>query len=200
MLTKLEAVNQMLEAALESPVNSLSSGLDDADKAERVLDRVSKEVQARGWSVNTDFEKTLKRDQNNRIPIANEILRVDTTLGDAHIDVVVRRLEEDGKKYLYDRDDNTFEFDQDLTVNIVWEYDFEALTPEAQMYVAAKAARTYQEQAFGSVSLDSFVRRHEMETWAAFQDAEAETEDANVFHDSPYLRAVTHRKNQFRSK
>ena len=44
--TELEAVNIMLSSIGEAPVNSLSSGLVDAELAQTTLHNVSREVQA----------------------------------------------------------------------------------------------------------------------------------------------------------
>ena len=43
--TQLQAVNSMLSTIGEAPVNSLSSGLVDAETAETVLNEVSRDVQ-----------------------------------------------------------------------------------------------------------------------------------------------------------
>ena len=48
-LTKLEAVNMVLDAIGESPVSSLTSGLPDAEAAEAKLDEVRVEILSRGW-------------------------------------------------------------------------------------------------------------------------------------------------------
>ena len=48
--TKLEAVNIMLSTIGENPVNSLTSGLVDAELAETILGSVSKAVQSEGWN------------------------------------------------------------------------------------------------------------------------------------------------------
>mgnify|MGYP001400660828 CR=1 FL=1 len=52
--TKLEAVNLMLSTIGEAPVNSLTSGLVDAELAETILASVSKAVQSEGWNFNTE--------------------------------------------------------------------------------------------------------------------------------------------------
>ena len=53
--TKLDAVNTMLSAIGEAPVNSLSSGLIEAEIAETILDTVNTEVQSMGWHFNTEL-------------------------------------------------------------------------------------------------------------------------------------------------
>ena len=47
MLTKLEAVNIVLDSIGETPVSSLTSGLPDAESAEAKLDEVTTEVLAK---------------------------------------------------------------------------------------------------------------------------------------------------------
>ena len=50
--TKLEAVNIMLSAIGEAPVNRLSSGLVEAETAETILNQINRSVQAEGWHFN----------------------------------------------------------------------------------------------------------------------------------------------------
>ena len=81
---KLEAVNIMLSCIGESPVNSLVSGLADAEAAELILNRISKEAQTEGWSFNTRINYTLPVNESNEIPIPVNTLRlslVDTSRG-----------------------------------------------------------------------------------------------------------------------
>ena len=53
--SKLEAINVMLTAIGESPVNTItSSTTTDVSIAIQILDNVSREVQSVGWHFNTD--------------------------------------------------------------------------------------------------------------------------------------------------
>lgn len=195
MLTKLDAVNQILDAIGEDPVSSLKSGLPDAEKAERFLDRVSKEIQAKGWHCNTDDSYTFAPDVNGKIKIPSTVLRVDTTGRDASLDVTARF--SGSSRYLYNKKDSTFVFTGSIRCRVVWLFDFAELTPELQMYIAAHTARRYQESEMGSAALDAFVKRAEQEAWAALQDSEADTEDLNVLTDSAHCRMITQRNNPF---
>jgi hypothetical protein len=53
--TKLDAVNTILIGIGEAPVNTLGSGLQEAEIAEVVLDNINREVQSKGWTFNTDL-------------------------------------------------------------------------------------------------------------------------------------------------
>lgn len=194
MFTKLEAVNLLLDAIGESAVSSLSSGLPDAEKAERFLDRTSKQIQAKGWHCNRDENLLLPRDENNRIPIAGTYLRVDTTGVDRSRNVTVRDL--GGAKFLYDVKNQTFLFTKNLKGDVVWHFEFETLTAELRAYIAWKAAEQFQQSEMASVALDVFIKEGVRDAWAALQDAEAESEDANVLTDSPSMAFTTYRNNR----
>ena len=77
--TKLDAINSMLIGIGEAPVNTLNSGLQEAEVAEIVLESISREVQASGWSFNTDLRYELSPNSANSISLPSNTLQVDTT-------------------------------------------------------------------------------------------------------------------------
>lgn len=196
MLSKLEAVNLMLDAIGEDPVSSLDSGLDDAATAERILDRVSKDIQAKGWYANSDEKFEFTRNVDNRIPIGDTVLRIAAVGTTAHYRVVPRFL--DGERFLYDLDNQTFTFSRDLFCDVVWLYDFEELTHELATYIAWKAAARYQVSELGSVALSAMIKESLADAWAALQDAEQDMERTNLFTDNPGLHYATYRYNRKR--
>ncbi len=195
-MTKLEAVNLMLDAIGENPVSSLTSGLADAETAERIFNQVDKDVQAVGWHVNRDRKFKLTRAADETIPVPASTLTVDTVEEHKYINVVQRG------SLLYDvknqstlwntANENNHAF---LYVDIVQQQDFEDLTYSLQRYIAARAAREFQESVLGSVALDGFTRRKEQETYAVLLQDEAESEDANVLYDNHYAYKITRRRN-----
>lgn len=215
-LTKLEAVNQMLASIGETPVNSLQSGLGDAAQAEQILDRVNRQVQARGWYVNRKKEYVLNKDDNKQFVLPGNVLKVDTTdpwklntqnAGldngqqnkpySGHIEVVMRRSIDKSKWLLYDpiNHSETWETPDKLTVDLVEFIDFIYLNPELQYYVMARAGRQFQKQAVSSTVLWEFTRESEAEALLDAEAAEAETIDENVLQDSPSIRLVAARRN-----
>lgn len=193
MLTKLEAVNIVLDSIGETPVSSLTSGLPDAEAAEAKLDEVTTEVLAKGWHQNTNYNVKLTRNYLNKIVIPNTYIKVDTVGENKELNVTVRT--EQNVRYLFDLKKQTFIFDTDPFCNVVIKLDFPDLTPTMQLYIARKAARTFQESAMGSAALDSFTVRSEAESYAALLDAEAEVEDNNILKDSPHVLQATRRYN-----
>lgn len=187
LFTKLDAVNQILSGIGESPVSSLSSGLPDAETAERFLDEISMDVQESGWQCNTDTNLKLYPNAEGNIALPINVLKVDSSGTDARRDVVER----EGK--LYDRDNKTFIFTSPITVDIVFQLAFEDLPYRFRKYVAAKTARIYQERTEGSVALDSFLRKEEEDCKAKWLDTEADNDDLNVLSSSQSVVEITRR-------
>ena len=194
-LSKLEAVNIVLDAIGESPVSSLTSGLPDAEAAEAKLDEVRTEILSRGWHQNMEKEVKLRRDANNNILISNTYLRVDTAGDDKDKNVVQRTTS--GKRMLFDVKNRTYTFETDLVCDVIVDIPFDELTIELQNYIASRAARKFQESALGSASLDSFTVRAEAEAWSGLQDAEAENEDNNIIRESPLVANATYRHHPY---
>ena len=76
--TELESVNTMLSMIGEAPVNSLTGTLPlDGTIAKNTLTEINREVQSAGWHFNSRYEYTLSLDGDSKIPLANNIMRVD---------------------------------------------------------------------------------------------------------------------------
>ena len=76
--TELEAVNVMLAAIGEAPINSLTGTLPvDARIAQTTLNETNKDVQSEGWHFNTEIDVVLTRDASNA---DHNILRGDPSL------------------------------------------------------------------------------------------------------------------------
>jgi hypothetical protein len=188
-LSKLDAVNIILDALGETAVSSLNSGLADAEKAERVLDEQTTDVLEEGWHCNTDFNLQLVPDINGNIGLPNGTLRIDTSGTSADVDAVER----DGK--LYDREHQTSIFTKPVYVDITYDLGFETLPYRLRKYIAHKAARVYQERTLGSVQLDSPLRADEQDAHAKWLSADEESSDSNVLRDSDSVRRIAYRNN-----
>lgn len=190
--SKLDAVNIVLSGIGETPVSSLSSGLPDAESAERALDETSRDIQEKGWHCNTE-KVTLKRSSTagtvNQILLPGNTLKVDTT--DEHDDVNVAQR---GSK-LYNLDDATYEFDKDLKVEIVYNLDFDDLPYRLAYYIAWVAAGRYQMREMGSSAIAEWIQAEIIQAKAALDDSEEFADDANVLRDSKSVRQVAYRNS-----
>lgn len=180
-MTELQAVNVLLAAIGEAPVNTLdSNGLIDAAIAQTFLTNTRAEVQARGWWFNKETEYPLSVDVNNNIVLPTNTLHVDTSDVDGFYDVVERG------GMLYDRKNHTFEFTNVTTLkcDIVFNLDFTDLPFTAQWYITVRAARLFQSGYVGSESLHRFTSDHEKEALSFLLAAEADSEDVNVLNNT----------------
>ena len=132
---KLEAVNEMLEAIGEYPVDALDTGgVSMAADAERVLDREDRRIQGDGWYENTEEEAELTPDVNDKVAITGTVLSIDTRDESDDLHVGVR----DG--YLYDLDDLTDKFDETtIYATIIRQIAFSNLSPALRAFVTAQA-------------------------------------------------------------
>ncbi|EEE42834.2 hypothetical protein [Roseibium alexandrii] len=192
MLSKLDAVNRMLDAIGESPVNSLESGLGDAENAERILDNTNMDVQQKGWYANTERGVTLSRSISGEIFLPNNTLKVDTVGIDKSRQVVKR------KNRLYDLDNKTYIFNKSLSCDIVYQLAWDELTYTLQRYITAMAARTFQRVSPTSTSLDQMIREELTEAWADLLDEESETADTNILNSNPFSFYMSHRNSRMR--
>jgi hypothetical protein len=175
--TKLEAVNVMLTSIGEAPVNSLISGLEDAELAETILESVNKETQSRGWIFNTDLKLSLSPNTDNQIVLPDNYLRVDTrgTLRSSNKDIVER-----GRK-LYDRIGNSFTFTDAVTVDVVILLDFTDIPEVARRYITIRSSRIFQDRVLSSTNIHGFQLQDEQQAYIELQDYHAETADFNIF-------------------
>ena len=175
--TKLEAVNVMLTSIGEAPVNSLISGLEDAELAETILESVNKETQSKGWIFNTDLKLSLSPNTDNQIVLPDNYLRVDTrgTLRSSKKDIVER-----GRK-LYDRIVNSFTFTYVVIVYVVILLDFTYIPEVARRYITIRSARIFQDRVLSSTNIHGFQLQDEQQAYIELQDYHAETADFNIF-------------------
>lgn len=181
--TKLEAVNIMLSSIGESPVNSLTSGLVDAEMAETILEAVNRDVQSQGWHFNTEIKLKITPNNSGEILLPANCLRADLN-GYSDKDYIQR-----GSK-IYNKTDHTFTINKTLELDVVVLLPFDQ-TPEAsRRYVTLKSARVFQDRVVGSADLHGFQERDEIAAMIELKDAETETGDYNIFDNYDTYRVI----------
>jgi len=155
--TKLDAINYMLLQSGELPVNSLvDDGTNDTDLAERVLDDSIRKILSHGLGFNTET-KEFAKDSNNKIALSSNILHFRPANQSRY-----RRLVKRGN-FLYDLDNNTFEFDDNTVyLQVTYTWPFDEIPIDAQYWIMAKAARDYQMQTQRSRDMDQKLQEEEM--------------------------------------
>ena len=176
--TKLSAVNTMLSAIGESPVNQLGTAAPaDAILAESILNEIAKEVQLEGWHFNTHYDWVLNRDSDDKILLPDNTARVDVPrYGVSNVDVIQRG------QYLYDLKNNTNTFTADIAnATIVFMLDWTDLPETARRYIMVKAARVFGDRTLGSNQHHTFPQGDEMRALATLREYETDTADLTIF-------------------
>ena len=183
--TKLEAVNKLLQSIGETKVNSLASGLSDAEQAEITIDSISREVQTAGWSFNTELKYTLAAESGTGfVYLPSNTLRVDNWKYYPEKNYVQRGLR------IYDSLNHTYAINQSVIVNLVVLLDFTDLPEAARRYITIRAARIFQDETVGSMELHGYKESDELQALVEMKDAEAETGDYNVFDNYAVARIL----------
>ena len=184
--TELEAINIMLSAIGEAPINSLTGTLPvDAKIAQSTLNEINKKVQMEGWSFNTEIDVTLTRDASKQIALSTDVLRVDPNIHQhPTIDAIQRGLK------LYDRLNNKFEFDEDLICTVVYLRTFDEIPEPARRYVIIKAARVFVDRLVSDQGLRTYTQQDETRARAILMETDLANGDHNVLRGDPSLTNV----------
>ena len=191
-MSELEAVNLMLMTIGEYKVNDLINlaGRSDAAIAKDILNNTSRAVQSKGWTFNTDFGVKLLPDTEGRIKLGASILRIDTTskVRSSEKDIIER------DNMLYDRENNTHIFTEDVTVNTITYFNFESLPEAARRFIAIRSARVFHDRVVGSGELHRFFQEDEGQAWSELVEYESNVGDYTIF-DSYDVYRVLERDN-----
>lgn len=194
-LTKLAAVNILLQSINEAPTNSLvtNSGSITAEvaKAQTELDTATRSLQlTRTWSWNTGVT-TLSPTVDQIILIPSGVAKVDAV--EPTTDVVIRRHPTKGMA-LWNRGAETWSFTAPLSVEVQYTFDFDALPEVAKEYVVKSAARRFQAKELGDQIADRFNEEEERRAWLALLNDDAATSDTNIFRSNDFIKTVANHR------
>jgi len=189
--TKLEAVNILLSSVGEAPVNSLSSGLVDAEMAETLLESTSRAVQSHGWHWNREIDVPLSQDASGHVNLPGNTLLADPSDSEKSLDLIQRGLK------LYNRKEHSFVVGSDVKVNLTILLSFEELPEAAKRYIAVRAARIFQDRILGSRELHGFQEVDEAVALADLRGAEAEAGDYSIFDNYDVSRVIDRRGGSY---
>ena len=194
--TELEAVNTMLSAVGEPPINSLDEQKNvDAAIANNILTEISREVQGHGWHFNTQIKVDLTPDSaTNFINLTDDMVRVDIEhwTSSTGVDTSVtdsRDVTQRGGR-LFDRSNNTYEFTKKVTATVIFVFDWEDLPEPARRYITVRAARIFQDRMVGSQAHHAFSQEDEVRALALLKEFEGDTADHSIFGNWDVYRIV----------
>jgi len=185
--TELSAVNSILGAIGQSPINELVFDNPEVSFIYNILRDSNVDVQNEGWHFNTERHVSYTPDSNGKIAIGDDILRMDVTDGwdKREYDVVKRN------GYLYDKYDHTDEWTDvsEMLLDIVKLFTFTDLPMVFQRYIIYRASRLAATQLVVNAQLVQLLAQQEIAARAACVEYECNQGNHNMFglpEDSVY--------------
>jgi len=172
--TELEAVNVLLASIGEAPVSQLGSGLDEEAIAASTLTEVSRAVQLKGWSWNTEENYPLTKNLIGEIYLPTNALK---------IDYQSTRYVTRGQR-AYDKTAHTYTLDTNLKATIIFGLSWEELPEAMRSYVMYRAGRVFQGRQVGSQVLYEFTKQDEQDAWLILSSAEHENANLSLFDNA----------------
>ena len=170
----LDAVNILLSSINELPIETEADYdvIMEAKLARDTLLEVKRAVLSEGWDFNRDENYILPLDQQGMIPIPGNVLDLQGVMGD---NLIIR----DWK--LYNKDKQTFIFEEPQKVNIVWDMDFNSLTHPIRHYITIRSARIFIARTIGDTNAVSYTVADEEDAYLACRRSETRTGKYNMF-------------------
>ena len=190
--SELTAVNRILASVGQAPVTSLETTNPDVAIAFDTLTQVSKEVQAEGWSFNTELHYKMTPDANGHITIGDNILHVD--ISDEDKDRFTDVVKRDGR--LYDKVNHTDVFTEDVYLDIVWLFTYTDLPQVFRIYVAYCASTRAATQLIANSDLAQLLGNKEAYARSICMEYECNQGDHSYLgfpHESNYNSFVPYK-------
>lgn len=186
-LTKLEAVNIILSNVGQAPVATIDNNNPMVALAVNMLDEVSEAVQSEGWSFNTEYNYPFTPDTSGNISVSSNIIRIDGPSPESPYDLIIRN------NKLYDKVGHTYKFEESLSLEVTWLFDFDELPQPVKQYVAIRTANLYAGRAVGSQEAVRFGEREELNARATLLEYETLQGDYNILGTSDNRNIHTYR-------
>ena len=186
--TELDAVNSILMSVGETPVNTLTVQSPEVAIAQKTLRQVCREIQAEGWSYNTENQYPIDLDTNNQCIIPNNVLQLDLNIFEHGKDYDIVRRSDNGVMKVYDKKNHSFTFENcsKLYFDIIWMLDFEDLPQAFKDYITIRASRIASNRMVNSQPSAKLLEADEAAARALAVEYEMKQSDHNIFSDFQY--------------
>jgi len=139
--------------------------------AEMTIIEVKKKVLSEGWDFNTDKNYPFPPDLSGEIAIPYNVLDIVASGGKNYVMRDWR---------LYNKDDFSFEFEEAVDCDVVWDMDFNALTHPIREYITIRAARVFQARTIGDQLGYSYSQKDEEDSYINARTSESRTGRYNM--------------------
>lgn len=188
--TKLELVNSMLSAVGHARTSDIDSSAPTVILAVQILDQVDREVQARGWYWNSEYEVEIQKNGSDQYELPLSVFRIEESpltarrtsnfgLGTDHFYIKLGSL-------VYDTISRTSTFaDGPDSISLDWivRRDFEDIPESARQYIGARAARQLFRRLRGAESSD--LSELEARTLQNLMAEESDVANLNQYTGNP---------------
>lgn len=197
-LSELDAINSMLIAIGEAPVNAITPTLRDQNLAAKILGEVVREINQYGFRYNTDESYVLHPTANGIVFAPVGALNVEPM--DTRLKMSARHHPEHSQPAIWDHAANSFEIGVPVSVRVKWSWSFEALPESARSYAVAAASRRFQAQTIGDPAADRMAQDAEARSWLVLLKEQTANANTNVFRANGRLAAQAMRRGSWRVK
>lgn len=179
---ELDAVNDILSAIGEPPVTMLDGDANaDVANARRILSRINRQIQSKGWTFNIEEGATLTPDLgNNMIKYLDDYLSV---LSAGGASVYVNR-----QGWLLDRSANTDIFTGPIQVNLIRRRDYYEMPECFRTWIVTSAARMFNSRFFGSPEVEAKLSEEERDAKIACNEYEMDFGQFNMLDGDAFVQ------------
>jgi len=181
---ELDAVNEILAAIGEPPVITLDDETNaDVSNAQRILSKINRQIQSRGWTFNIEEGATLTPDLNTGlIPYSPNYLSLLSTGGTT---TYVNR-----SGYIYDKSAATDEFTGALQVNLVVLKDYDEMPECFRSWIVAKASRQFNSRFFGAPEVEASLAEEERDAQMRCFEYELDFGQYNMLDGDAFVQGI----------
>lgn len=176
-VTELSAVNSILGAIGQSPVNTLDFSNPEISFIYALLKEVNRDIQEEGWVFNTEHHYKLSPNASNEIQIPSNMMRLD--FHDGQRNRLKNVIQRGGR--LYDKTNHTYKFtEDDVYLDVVWLFEFADLPSCFRRYVTQRASTRAAAQLVSSAELVQLLSQQEAFARAACVEYECNQGDYSM--------------------
>lgn len=175
-LFKLDAVNEIIGAMGEAPVDTLENSENvDCLNAIRMLEAEMRTIQVMGWTFNTIDPFILIPDENSK-----RILWDDSILSIQFTDKrVVRKRDE----WLFDVTNNNDRFDAPLEAKVIQYVPFEEMPQVFRQYITVRTANHFVARYLGDPTIMQELKQEESQAYMQMMETEITLEQSNILQN-----------------
>ena len=185
--SELAAINDILASIGEPPVSTLE-GDDNADvsNARRILNKLNRQIQSRGWTFNIEEGVTLQPDvYSHMIDYSSDYLSMMSNGGQSQY------INRGG--YVYDRSANTDRFPNGIQVNLIRLREFDEMPECFRTLIVTKASRQFNSRFFGAPEVDGALQEEEAEAQRACFEYELDYGNYNMLDGDSFVQGLLSR-------